>query len=132
MTRSRQTSASPTGGKEPPKDEKYEKSLEERMSEDQEKFMKEIRETLNANNTVITNSIKEAISSVQTGIEQKISDLSEKIEGQTSEFNGLHDEMAAFERRVAELEKRDRDARVNELSRALEEEVLRELHEEEL
>ena len=64
-------------------------SLKERIREDQDKFMKEIRETLNTNNTVVTNSIKEAISSVQTGIEQKIADLSEKIEGQTSKFNGL-------------------------------------------
>ena len=126
MTRSRQIFPSPTRGKEPPKDWKDEKSLEERMREDQDKFMKEIRETLNANNTVITNSIKEAISSVQTGVEQKIADLSEKIEGQTSEFNGLRDKMAAFVGRVAKLEKRDRDAKVNKLNRALEEEVLRE------
>ena len=73
MTRSRRTSASPPGekkkekenGKEQPNDGKDEKSLEERIREDQDKFMKEIRETLSAN---ITNSIREAISSIQTGV----------------------------------------------------------------
>ena len=129
MTRSRQTSASPTGDKEQPKDGKEEKSLEERIREDQDKFMKEIQETLSAN---ITNSIKEAISSVQTGVEQKIADLSDKIEGQSGEFNSLRDMMAAFEGRVAKLEKRDKDEKANEMNKALEEEVLRELCEEEL
>ena len=94
--------------------------------------MKEIRETLSANNTIITNSIKEAISSVQSGIEQKITDLSEKIEGQMSEFIGFREEMTALKRRVVELERKDKDARVNELSKAMEEEVLWELRKEEM
>ena len=71
MTRSRPTSMSPTRSKEPPKDGKDEENLEERMREEQDKFMKEIRETLNANNANITNHIKEAINSVQTGVEPK-------------------------------------------------------------
>ena len=47
MTRSRRTSASPPGDKdkEQPNDGKYEKSLEERIRDDQDKFMKKIRET---------------------------------------------------------------------------------------
>ena len=47
MTRSRRTSASPPGekDKEQPNDGKDEKSLEERIRDDQDKFMKKIRET---------------------------------------------------------------------------------------
>ena len=101
MTRSRRTSSSPQGekAKENASDKELlseggdKKSLEERIREDQDKFMKEIRETLSAN---ITNSIKEVISSAQTGVEQKITTLTEKIEGQSGEFNNLHDRMAAL------------------------------------
>ena len=60
--------------------------------------MKEIRETLSAN---ITKSIKDAIGSVLPGVEQKITTLTEKIEGQSGEFSNLRDRMAAFEDRVA-------------------------------
>ena len=108
MTRSRRTSSSPRGekAKENASDKELlnkgsdEKSLEERIREDQDKFMKEIRETLSAN---ITNSINEAISSVQTGVEQKITTLTEKIEGQSGEFNNLCDRMAILEDRMAAL-----------------------------
>ena len=106
-----------------------EKSLEECICEDQDRFMKEIRETLSAN---ITKSIKDAIGSVLPGVEQKITTLTEKIEGQSGEFRNLRVRMAAFEVRVAALEKKERDAKENEASKALEEEVLRELQEEEL
>ena len=91
--------------------------------------MIEIKETLNAN---ITKSIKDAIGSVLPGVEQKITALTEKIEGQSGEFSHLQDRMAAFEDRVAALEKTEKDAKENEANKALEEEVLRERREEEL
>ena len=94
MARSRRTSSSPQGesAKESVSDKELlnegskEKSLEERIREDKDRFMKEIQETLSAN---ITKSIKDAIGSVLLGVEQKITTLTEKIEGQSGEFSNI-------------------------------------------
>ena len=92
MTRSRRASFSPRGEsakesvneKEPLNEGGMDKSLEERIRDGQNQFMKEIKEMLNAN---ITKSIKDAIGSVLPGVKQKITTLTEKIESQTGELS---------------------------------------------
>ena len=88
--------------------------------------MIEIKETLNAN---ISQSVKDAISAVMPGVEQKITTLTETIESQTGEISNFQSRLDTFEDRLAALEKKEKEAKDNETNKALKEEVLHELKE---